>query len=91
MGSISGKTKNTARIHRSKRYETFANYAVIIVVLFTIFIIGGGVYDIIENPGSVVQMLRVLQNSPIPSLLFMASFGRSGYSVRSLLSARCFF
>lgn len=55
MASTSGKAKDTARVHRSKQYETLANYSVVIVVLFTIFIIGGGVYDIIENPGAVVQ------------------------------------
>ena len=55
MVSTSGKTRDSVRIHRSKRYESLANYALVIVVLFTIFILGGGVYDIIESPSSVVQ------------------------------------
>ena len=55
MASTSGKGKDTARVHMSKRFETLAGYSVVIVVLFTLFIMGGGVYDIIKSPSAVVQ------------------------------------
>jgi len=55
MASTSGKGKDTVRVHRSRQFETLANYSTIIVVFFVIFILGGGVYDIIKSPPAAVQ------------------------------------
>ena len=55
MASTSGKGKDTVRVHRSKQFEKLASYSAVIVVLFTIFILGGGVYDMIKSPGAAVQ------------------------------------
>ncbi len=54
MAHTTGKGKDTAKAHSSKLYETLASYSVVLVVLLVIFILGGGVYDILKNPSALV-------------------------------------
>lgn len=55
MASIAGKSRDASRIHRSKQLETISRYAGILMVIFIVFILGGGVYDIIESPPASLQ------------------------------------
>jgi hypothetical protein len=54
MASAAGKSK-AAKAFTNRRIESLSKYAGIAMVLFLIFILGGGVYDIINQPGSVVS------------------------------------
>jgi hypothetical protein len=55
MASIAGKSRDASRIHRSKQLETISRYAGILMVIFIVFVLGGGVYDIIESPPASLQ------------------------------------
>lgn len=54
MASVSGKQKDAPKSYRSKRFEMLSSYAGVIMILFIIFILGGGVYDIIVRPASTL-------------------------------------
>jgi hypothetical protein len=54
MASTSGKQKEAPKVYRNKQLETLSSYAGVIMILFIIFILGGGVYDIIVRPASTV-------------------------------------
>jgi hypothetical protein len=55
MAHPSGKAKDVPRIRHNKQLETISSYAGIAMVVFIIFLLGGGVYDIIETPAAVLQ------------------------------------
>ncbi len=55
MASTAGKARDVSRIHRSKQLETISRYAGVLMVLFIVFVLGGGVYDIIESPPASLQ------------------------------------
>jgi len=50
-----GKAKDVPKIRRNKQFEAISGYTGIAMVLFIIFLLGGGVYDIIETPPAVRQ------------------------------------
>jgi hypothetical protein len=54
MASTGGKSKNT-KAYANKRLESVSKYAGVAMIIFLIFILGGGVYDIINQPQSVVS------------------------------------
>ena len=54
MASASSKPKDAPKSYKSKRFETLSSYTGVIMILFILFILGGGVYDIIERPASAV-------------------------------------
>jgi hypothetical protein len=54
MASASGKQKDAPKSYRSKQFETLSSYAGVIMILFIIFILGGGVYDLIVRPASTI-------------------------------------
>jgi len=49
-GSIFRRTGRTSRIMIPKKYISFA------VVLFCLFILGGGIYNILEEPPSIIPL-----------------------------------
>lgn len=53
MASAAGKSK-IAKTHVSRRFESVSKYAGVAMIVFIIFILGGGVYDIINEPASTV-------------------------------------
>ena len=55
MTSIAGKARDASRIHRSRQLETISRYAGVTMIIFIVFILGGGVYDIIESPPASLQ------------------------------------
>ena len=50
-----GKIKDFPKIRRNKQLEVISGYAGIAMVLFIIFLLGGGVYDIIQTPAAVIR------------------------------------
>jgi hypothetical protein len=55
MASTTRKYRDTKKIWRNKQLETISGYAGLGMIIFIIFILGGGIYDIIEAPGAVIQ------------------------------------
>jgi len=55
MAHPASKAKDVSKIRRNKRLEAISGYAGIAMVLFIIFLLGGGVYDIIETPAAVLR------------------------------------
>ncbi|MCX6649257.1 MAG: hypothetical protein NTV61_07705 [Candidatus Bathyarchaeota archaeon] len=54
MASAAGKPKDVPKIRRNKQLEALSGYAGIFMVILIIFILGGGVYDIIKHPASTM-------------------------------------
>jgi len=48
------KKKDAPRIRGNRQLESLSRYASVFMVIFIIFILGGGVYDIIKQPNSTV-------------------------------------
>jgi hypothetical protein len=55
MASAAGRTKDVSKIRRNRQLEAFSGYAGILMVLLIVFILGGGVYDIIKRPSSTMM------------------------------------
>jgi hypothetical protein len=55
MAHTAGKARDIPKIRRNKQLEGISGYAGLAMVLFIIFLLGGGVYDIIETPAAVLQ------------------------------------
>lgn len=55
MARPSDKTKNVSKMRRNNQFEAISHYATFAMVIFIIFLLGGGVYDIIETPAAVLQ------------------------------------
>jgi hypothetical protein len=55
MAHKTGKVKDVPKIRRNQQFEAISGYAGIAMVLFIIFLLGGGVYDIIETPAAVLR------------------------------------
>jgi len=45
-----------------RQNENLLNYFIVGVILFVIFIMGGGVYDIINNPPALIEGIAVIQH-----------------------------
>jgi hypothetical protein len=55
MAHTTGKARDVPKIRRNKQFETISGYAGLAMVIFIIFLLGGGVYDIINTPAAVLQ------------------------------------
>jgi hypothetical protein len=55
MARPADKTKNVSKMRRNNQFEAISRYATLAMVIFIIFLLGGGVYDIIETPAAVLQ------------------------------------
>jgi cation transport ATPase len=65
MASAAGKPKNV-KAFANKRMESLSKYAGVAMIVFIIFILGGGVYDIINQPGSMVATSSTTYSSIYP-------------------------
>jgi len=54
------------KTNASRRMESLTNYAGVAMVVFIIFILGGGVYDIVNQPNSVVATSSSTYSSIYP-------------------------
>jgi hypothetical protein len=54
MASASGKPKDASKNRRNKQLEALSGYAGIFMVIIIVFILGGGVYDVIVRPASTL-------------------------------------
>ena len=54
MASASGKSKDASKNRRNKQLEALSGYAGIFMVIIIVFILGGGVYDVIVRPASTL-------------------------------------
>lgn len=55
MAHVIGKAKEAPKIRKNKQLEKISGYTGLLMILFIVFILGGGVYDIIETPAAVLQ------------------------------------
>jgi hypothetical protein len=55
MASIISKARDATRVNWSKQLETISGYAGVLMVIFMVFLLGGGIYDIIESPPAALQ------------------------------------
>jgi len=55
MASTAGKTKDNIKGRRNKQNDNLVNYGILAIMLLIIFILGGGVYDIIMSPSATIQ------------------------------------
>ena len=62
----SAKTK-FAKANANRRMESLTKYAGWAMIIFIIFILGGGIYDIVNTPGAVVQTSSGTYSSIYPS------------------------
>jgi hypothetical protein len=52
--STAGKGKDAPKMRVNRQLERLSSYAGVAMIIMLIFILGGGVYDIINKPGSTV-------------------------------------
>jgi len=52
--STVGKGKDAPKVRGNKQFEKLSSYAGVAMIIMIVFILGGGVYDIINKPGSTV-------------------------------------
>jgi OST3 / OST6 family, transporter family len=55
MASTAGKARDASKIRRGRQLETISRYMGVLMVIFIIFVLSGGVYDIIESPPASLQ------------------------------------
>ncbi len=55
MASTASKPKDSIKGRRNKQNDNLVNYGIIVIMLLIVFILGGGVYDIIMSPSATVQ------------------------------------
>jgi hypothetical protein len=67
MASAAGKQRNPPKILANKQIETLSRYAGVLMIVFLIFILGGGVYDIIRQPQSTAVTSSGTYTSIYPS------------------------
>ena len=52
--SAAGKARDAPKMRVNKQVERISSYAGVAMIIMIVFILGGGIYDIIERPGSTV-------------------------------------
>ena len=55
MAHPASKAKDVSKIRRNKRLEAISGYAGIAMVIFIVFLLGGGVYDVIVVPAATLR------------------------------------
>jgi hypothetical protein len=55
MASTTGKAQSPMMKRKGRQNDNFVKYGTFVIILFIVFILGGGIYDIIEQPPAFLQ------------------------------------